>query len=177
MADIRFRFAAPKARSALHWMLSRESIVEIHAALKACYFADKAHLNKYHRPIFGATYRAMKFGPVPLEIYEMAKGEALWLAELRTDSFPWEIQGHSLRLTGNSEVDRTPLSRSNMEALENGLKRSLSMNFNERTAATHGKDWQAAQLGIMRYEDMIDEGPEKERIVEYLRENGLFMKL
>jgi hypothetical protein len=51
------------------------------------------------------------------------------------------------------------------------------MTFNERTAATHGPDWQAANMGIMRYEDMIEESQTKEETVEYLREAGRFMRL
>jgi len=51
------------------------------------------------------------------------------------------------------------------------------MNFTERTAATHGADWQKADLGIMRYEDMLDDTPEKGAIIEYLQENARFMRL
>lgn len=50
------------------------------------------------------------------------------------------------------------------------------MSFNERTAATHGPDWQAAELGRMRYEDMIDED-KRERLLPYLKENAQYMHL
>jgi hypothetical protein len=181
MSRIRFKFAAEKAKAALHWMV-RESgkergALDLHAALKACYFADKDHLNEHERPIFGATYRAMKFGPVPLEIYEMAKGEALWLAELDADELPWRLNGFKLSLQQNSKPDLSSLAESNFEALKAGFERSLNMSFNERTAATHGPDWQAAQLGLMDYADMIEESPRKKRIVRYLEENGRFMRL
>lgn len=177
MSVIRFKFAPAKARAALHWMVSDHSGIDLHAALKACYFADVDHLNQFHRPIFGATYKAMKFGPVPLEIYEMAKGEALWLAELGVDQLPWRMEGYKLRLSGNEEVDRSPLSVTDQAAFAAGLERSISMDFGERTAATHGRDWQAAQLGTMRYEDMLEDRPEKEEIISYLRENARFLRL
>jgi len=177
MSTIRFRFAPQKARAALHWLVSERPGIDLHAALKACYFADRDHLNAFQRPIFGATYRAMKFGPVPLEIYEMAKGEALWLAELGTDRFPWRLIGYHLGRSGNEMEDRSSLSDSDQEFFANGLRRSLDLNFSNRTAATHGPDWQRAELGYMRYEDMIDDGPDKEAIIEYLRENARFMHL
>jgi hypothetical protein len=177
LEDIRFKFAAQKAYSALHWMLARQKRLDLHAALKACYFADNHNLNKFGRPVFGATYKAMKFGPVPLEIYEMAKGEAIWLAELNVDRFPWEIRGHHLVLTGNSDVDMSSLSQADVESLEYGLRHSLGMTFNERTAATHGRDWQAAHLGTMRYEDMLEDSPRKPDIIEYLQANARFIKL
>jgi Protein of unknown function (DUF4065) len=146
--------------------------VDLHTLLKACYFADKEHLNNYNRPIFGAIYHAMKFGPVPIEIYDMAKGEALWLAELGIERYPWELRGYHVILTDNHEPDIGALSASDMEALEHGFQKSLNMTFNERTAATHGPDWQAANLGFISYEDMIEDKPEKNAIVSYLRENA-----
>lgn len=178
MSIVRFRFSPGKAFAALHWMVSEHPGIDLHAALKACYFADKEHLNEYSRPIFGATYRAMKFGPVPTEIYEMAKGEAIWLAEMSMERFPWELRGYRLaRWSNAAKEDRDVLSDSERECFEAGLRRSLNMSFNERTEATHGYDWQKANLGVMSYEDMIDNGPYKNDVIEYLRENARFMKL
>jgi len=177
MKPIRFRFAPEKARAAIQWMLGERGVIDLHTVLKACYFADKKHLNRYARPIFGATYRAMRFGPVPLEIYEMTRGEAIWLPELGADRYPWELAGFHLRATANSQPDLSVLSESDMEALREGFALSISLSFNERTKATHGPDWQAARLGIMRYEDMIDESQEKEHLVAFLRETGPHMRL
>lgn len=177
MREIRFKFRPEKALTAVHWMVSELPRVDLHTLLKACYFADLTHLNAHGRPIFGATYRAMRFGPVPLEIYEMAKGEAIWLPEIGVESYPWVLDGYRLRLSGNRDVDRAVLSDTDWEAVESGFARSKAMTFDERTAATHGRDWQSAELGIMSYEDMIEDGPGKAAIVEQLRENGRFMRL
>lgn len=174
---IRFKFSPAKARAAIHWMVSKRPGIDLHTLLKACYFADKSHLNEWGRPIFGATYRAMKFGPVPLEIYEMAKGEPLWLAELYAPQFPWQLESFKLSLTGNERPDLNPLSKSDRTALEAGFELSIQMSFNARTAATHGRDWQAADLGIMLYEDMIDDSPEKEERVAHLREVAPHIRL
>ncbi|MGU3494619.1 type II toxin-antitoxin system antitoxin SocA domain-containing protein [Xanthobacteraceae bacterium A53D] len=174
---IRFKFAPDKARAALHWMAHKRPGIDLHAALKTCYFADKSHLNAHGRPIFGATYRAMKFGPVPLEIYEMAKGEPMWLAELGADMFPWQLNGFKLHLHCNEDVDTSSLSDSDIEHLEAAFKTSISLTFNERTAATHGHDWQKAQLGLMAYEDMLEDRPDKAGIVDYLEENARFIRL
>lgn len=177
LKPIRFKFSAEKARSAIHRMIVEKPDIDLHALLKACYFADKSHLNKHRRPIFGATYRAMKFGPVPVEIYEMAKGDPIWLAELDANRFPWILDGYKLRLEQNSQPDLDVFSETDLEELNIGFKSSTQMSFNARTEATHGPDWQAAKLGFMRYEDMIDESPEKEQIVAYLREASPIMRL
>lgn len=177
MSDIRFKFAPQKAKAALHLAVSEQANIDLHSILKACYFADKSQLNQNHRPIFGASYRAMKFGPVPLEIYEMAKGEPMWLAEMGLVRFPWELRGFRLALLENEEPDLSPLSDSDEAHFREGLARSVGLNFNERTEATHGPDWQKAELGMMRYEDMIDDSPDKEAIVERLAATSRFMRL
>lgn len=174
---IRFKFAAQKAYAAIHWIASQHNGIDLHATLKSCYFADKSHLNERRRPIFGATYRAMKFGPVPLEIYEMIKGEALWKAELEMEQFPWELSGYKLRCKANIEPDMDSLSDSDMAHLARGVGKSIGMTFTERTDATHGLDWQRAELGLMHYEDMIDDGPDKDAIIAQLKANSRYMRL
>lgn len=177
LKPIRFKFSAAKARSAIQKMVSEVPNIDLHGMMKACYFADKSHLNEYRRPIFGASYRAMKFGPVPVEIYEMAKGDPIWLAELDADRFPWTLDGYRLRIEGNGDADLGVFSETDIAALDEGLKKSVGMTFSARTEATHGRDWQAAHLGFMSYEDMIEDSPTKEETVAYLREAAPFIRL
>jgi uncharacterized phage-associated protein len=178
MRDARYKFSAEKAFAAIHWMVGQSQPLDLHAALKACYFSDKSHLNEHLLPIFGATYKAMKYGPVPLEIYEMMKGEKLWLWEIQRVDTPWIMNGHQLQLDGkNSPADISSLSESEMGHLESGLKKSLSMNFTARTAATHGPDWSAANGGRMRYEDMLEERENKAEILRSMQETARYAKL
>jgi hypothetical protein len=171
---IRFRFSPRKAYQAILWMLSREHgrQLDLHIALKTCYFADRSHLNAYGRPIFGALYKAMPYGPVPLQIYEMLKGEPYWLSELDADRFPWGIGGRGM-ITPDEGLP-TPnygvFSESDMEHLERGYDRASRMTFNERTRETHGPDWRRANLGDMDYADMIEDGPDHDEKVAELRE-------
>lgn len=177
MRTIRFRFSPEKARAAIHWMLCTSAgPLDLHAVLKGCYFADKEHLNKHRRPIFGADYRAMKYCPVPLQIYEMLKAEPLWLSELDAADYPWRLEGRTIALKKNDEPDLDVLSQSDRAAIERGFEKSRGMTFDERTAATHGKDWRAANLGMMRYEDMLDDDTTR-KTTEYLRETAHLMRL
>jgi len=173
---IRFKFSPSKARAAIIWILRQTNRADLHLVLKTCYFADKEHLNNYGRPIFGATYRAMKYGPVPEEIYEMLKGEFIWLPELNVDHYPWKLNGYYVSLTEAVDENFDVMSDTDMDCLGRALIKSSEMTFNERTAATHGPDWQAAELGTMRYEDMIDED-KRERLIPYLRETAQNMRL
>ncbi len=176
---VRFKFAADKAAAAIERIARDHPGIDLHAALKAFYFADKSHLNAERRPIFGAGYRAMKYGPVPLEIYEMMKGESYWLAELGQDRYPWSLNG--FRLYGDRQNDPSfsddVFSESDLVHLKMGLERSRTMTFDHRTAVTHGPDWQAADLGMMRYEDMVEEGPDRQKILAHIAENGGYVRL
>jgi hypothetical protein len=171
---IRFRFNAAKAYQGILWMLLRAAgrRLDLHAVLKACYFADKSHLNEYNRPIFGALYRAMKYGPVPIEIYEILKGEPLWLSEIGIDEVPWEVRGGGIVLP--VAVPPTPnlgvFSESDLHHLEEGFERASRMTFNQRTRETHGEDWRRANLGMMDYADMLEEGPGRTERIEEMRE-------
>jgi hypothetical protein len=174
---IRFRFSPAKARAAIQWMLKRASPLDLHIVLRTCYFADRNHINYHNRPVFGATYRALNFGPFPVKIHEMAKSDPLWLAELEADQFPWILQGYHLHPTADEPAHFGCLSQSDIDALEHGFELARSMTFTSRTAATHGHDWQVANLGIMRYEDMIDDFEGKGERVANLRDIGSRMKI
>ena len=174
---IRFQFSAQKALTAVQWMLQKREKLDLHTIAKAAYFADKAHLNQYGRPIFGATYKAMKYGPVPLEIYEMLKGEALHLFEIDRETYPWRLDGYWVSRTTDDAPDLDELSRSDLRCLEDGFRKSIGMNFNERTAATHGRDWQVANMGLMDYADMLDDGPEARERAADLRIMGRHLAL
>ena len=170
---IHFTFVPMKAVEAVTWMLSQKDDLDIHTILKAAYFADKTALNTQGRPVFGATYRAMNYGPVPLEIYEMLKCEPMWLAEIGRDVFPWNRQGYRMKLATNDPVTLDSLNEADREALERGFEQSSRLSFNERTRATHGPDWTNAYPGVMAYEDMIDHDlPDRDVLLLELKRLG-----
>lgn len=176
MEHVRFKFAPKKALTAIHWMLKQRGSIDLHTILKACYFADKDHLNQHWRPIFGARYKAMRYGPVPLEVYEMLKGEPYWLAELGLEEYPWELKGYYVQLRPNKDnlyLEERELSDTDVDAIREGFDRSRNMTFNARTQATHGYDWQVAQLGYMHYEDMLKDNSDRDEIVKHLEDAAL----
>lgn len=158
-------------------MVSQGAPVDLHEALKACYFADKSHLNEHFQPIWGATYRAMKYGPVPLEIYEMMKGEGLWLWEVQREDLPWRLVGYRLSARNNDQPAMDAFSESELDHLQKGFEESRRMTFTARTAATHGHDWQVANGGIMRYEDMIESRPDRDSVIQYIKDSAPHLRL
>lgn len=119
----------------------------------------------------------MKYGPVPVEIYDMLKADAYYLAELEADAYPWTLAGYRLTLASNDQPDLDQLSETDMEALRHGFDLSAGMTFSSRTAATHGRDWQRANLGVMQYEDMLEDTSDKDERVAELRKIARFAHL
>ncbi len=159
--------------------------LDFHTILKTAYFADKHMLNKHRRPIFGDTYHAMNYGPVPIEIYKMLKCEPYYLSELDLDNYPWERKGYRINLTdpcrdpGRLDEILNPdsIAEYDMEILTKEFERSRGMSFDRRTEETHQIDW---IRGIERpdsriaYEDMIDEDhPDREELIEDLTSIGV----
>lgn len=176
---IRFRFNPRKAMQAIGWMLSETGApLDFHTILKAVYFSDKEMLKTHGRPIFGAGYRAMNYGPVPLEVYEMLKCEPYWLSELGNDEYPWQRTGFRVaRDPGrNAAPDTDDISEIELECLMRNFQKCRQMTFDQRTRETHGMDWVEGtrrDRGRMAYEDMIDPDlPGREELIEDLEAMG-----
>lgn len=173
---IKFRFNPRKAMQAVGWMLGAAGKpVDFHTILKAIYFADKQALNEHGRPIFGATYRAMNYGPVPLEVYEMLKCDPIWLSEMQEESYPWERQGYMVTASHEiGEMDNIALAE--RDILSAAFAKSSGMTFTERTRETHGLDWiegTRRQDERMAYEDMIEESrQDRSELIEDLTAMG-----
>lgn len=176
---IQFRFNPRKALQAVEWMLATATeAVDFHTLLKAVYFSDKRMLNEHGRPIFGVTYRAMNYGPVPLEIYEMLKCEPYWLTELALEEYPWMRKGFKIELIQklNCPPETDDLAKAEMEFLREAFEQSRKMTFTQRTRETHGMDWVEGtrRLGErIAYEDMIAaERPYRTELIEELEAMG-----
>ena len=87
------------------------------------------------------------------------------------------MNGYQLQAIANDVPDMGSFSQSEREHFARGFDTSINMNFTARTAATHGRDWRAANGGIMRYEDMIDDGPNRDEIIRTIQETSAHIKL
>lgn len=189
-----FRFRPVKAIEAVSWMLQAAKSdpkdptrqLDFHTILKTCYFADKRALNGLGRPIFGAKYVAMQYGPVPVEIYEMLKCEPMWLSEMiedGVDDYPWERERYHVFLKDgqNGPGECENIARADMPLIEEEFFNCRKMTFTQRTHETHGIDWVMGfeRPGkVMDYEDMILEtNPDRDKLIEDLREIGPYLAL
>jgi uncharacterized phage-associated protein len=81
---------------------------------KLLYFADKAHLLEYGRPIIGDTYYKLKDGPIPTKGLDMLRGR-IGPANQALVHEAFQVQG--LHVIPRREPDMSVFSRSDVKIL------------------------------------------------------------
>jgi uncharacterized phage-associated protein len=145
--------------------------------VKTLFLADKAHLNKFGRPITFDTYFAMKHGPVPSISYDILKLDARIRREYGSE-FPWSrvAKGQKIYsyLDPARDADEDILSPSDIEALTEAFGVVKALGFSQIRRLTHEDPayvdaWEADGPENSRYKmsyGMLFETPNMERAKE-----------
>ncbi|MBI2001813.1 MAG: SocA family protein [candidate division NC10 bacterium] len=167
-----FTFDASKAIQAILYAANRlKQPANIYWVLKSLYFADKHHLHRYGRFIFGDRYVAMRHGPVPSGAYDLckiARGESplLQCPEVRS----------AFSMDGNhviAFVDANPdvFSGSDLECLDEGIRECRDLSFGELKSKSHDGAWQNSdENDVMTIESIAGLAPDKDVLLEYLQD-------
>lgn len=136
--------------------------------LKALFFADRSHLNKYRRPVTFDQYHALPDGPVPSLSYDVLK-EALHAFEaVGIDEPMWKTEPageRAMRYFGATrDGSEDVLSESDVEELDAAQDLVRQLGFGGVWTKTHDdpayiKAWDQRGQGKrfpMRYEDLLD---------------------
>ena len=113
--------------------------------LKACFLADRSHLNRFGRPITFDNYSAMKDGPVASRLYGVLKHETTSLSAIGLRRPAWQRQA-APQISERAFVFSRPsrkydadiLSESDIEALSEALTVVASLSFSQIRKLTHG---------------------------------------
>jgi uncharacterized phage-associated protein len=113
-------------------------VVDTYKALKIVFFADKRHLERYGRLIFGDTYIAMDHGPVPSGAYDVVKyvrGTAVWCK-------PHPLAKKALQAKGMNiipliEADLDVFSDSDLMCLDEAIEECRHLAFKELRKKSH----------------------------------------
>jgi len=118
--------------------------------LKAIYVADKEHLSRYGRQIFGDRYIAMRQGPVPSLAYDIVKS----MREGATDYFfPDPRPNTALQIVPDNKTvkpisgrvaDMNVLSESEIQCLDYGFNIVKDLTFEQLKQLTHDSAYVAA---------------------------------
>jgi len=111
--------------------------------LKVQYFADRRHLERHGRSIYGETHVAMPRGPVPRAAYNASR--ALAEGELICE-FPMDAVRAALRRDGDAlvalrDADTNVLGTDERESLDWAIRYVADMSFDDLQTASHDSAW------------------------------------
>ena len=139
-----FRFDPITAVEVILYISTRVAEPTFYRISKIIYFADRAHLEKYGRLIYGDSYVAMKHGPGPSGIYDILKavrGDSILDSTPFQDAF--EVVGrYTVRPLRDADPDC--FSDSELECLDEAIETYGAKSFRELTELSHDEAWHAA---------------------------------
>jgi uncharacterized phage-associated protein len=122
----------------------REKPITQYNILKTLFLADRAHLNRYGRPVTFDNYMAMKDGPVASFAYDVLKGGVSFPKVFGVEHPPWksrpapEISPRALVFhSPMREPNEDVLSETDVEEIANALTIVLSLSFKQLRLLTH----------------------------------------
>jgi uncharacterized phage-associated protein len=142
-----FNFDAEKATEALIYVARRVRDSDMYVTLKVIYCADKNHLHKYGRFVFGDTHGALTHGPVPLGAYAIVKG-----VRGDEDGLSFEAASAAMQMTGNTitvsrDADSDVFSATDLECLDQAIEEYGRLSFGQLKSRTHDDAYNATSAG------------------------------
>jgi type I restriction enzyme S subunit len=127
--------------------------------LKVQYVADKHHLERHGKTIYGETHVAMPYGPVPQAAYNASR--ALAQGELICE-FPMDAVRSALRRDGDAlvalrDADTELLDENERESLDWAIRLVADLSFDELKTQTHDAAWKkTAPNEPLAWRDIIE---------------------
>jgi uncharacterized phage-associated protein len=158
-APARYAVHTAKALEMILWLAKARPGIDIYHVVKAAYFADKAHLNAYGRPIAGDDYDADTYGPLGRTIYRLLRHDPMEMIALGGNGqLPFRVRDdQKWAVYADRDANLKLLSQSDVAALGEGLSHAADLSFDDLVEQTHADPaYVRAEGGRMRYEDMLD---------------------
>ncbi|MGB8029526.1 MAG: Panacea domain-containing protein [Terracidiphilus sp.] len=139
---------------------------------KLMYFADKAHLNRFGRPISGDTYIRMKLGPVPSMGLNLMRHTTYFenVSELFDELI--EVKGNEVRpLKG---FNREIFSRSDISVMDETISQLGDVHALRLSDLSHDESaWKKADMNRkIDFELLFDETAEGQQMLGLLLEDS-----
>ena len=153
----RYAVNTAKALETILWISNARPDFDIYHIVKAAYFADKAHVRKFGRPIFGENYQADTYGPLGSTVYGLLNGSPLEILALGGNGkLPFTV-GERWIVSAERGANLRLLSDTDVSALSDAVDFVAPLSFGELVDITHDDPaWRNANGGRMMYEDMFD---------------------
>ena len=147
MDESPYSFDPVKAVEAIAYT-TRKAGTDLYETLKLIYLADKLHLQKYGRFMFGDWYCAMEYGPVGSNAYDamkVARGKnQSALAKHAAEVFKVDPVTNKIALVRDPDTDE--LSRSELRCIDEAVGKYGTFGFSGLKNLTHDAAYKATPL-------------------------------
>jgi len=131
MSKISFDFNTRKGVSSLEYILHIIGApYNYMSLLKLAFFADRYHIRNYARPISGDIYYAMKLGPVPSNLKDIIDVQDFFSENIS------KVDRYNVHIKSKTHIDKTQLSKSDIEAIEFAVENFATIGFNQFNIAS-----------------------------------------
>jgi uncharacterized phage-associated protein len=146
-----FRFDLTKAIETILYLVEKLPIADFPHIFKTIYFADETHLVQWGCFICGDSYIAMKYGPVPNNIFNLlkaAKGDNVVLAILDKGIVAQVMSAFTVQddyvVKALRKVDLGWLSESEVKCLDSAINQYGTLSVDELSRLSHEAPWENA---------------------------------
>mgnify|MGYP000866520920 CR=1 FL=1 len=163
----KFSFKYDKALNALLYVT--KNVHNLYNVVKVFYFADKLHLSKYGRFIFGDTYIAMEKGPVPSKIYDMIKSVRENRLDFQSAKLKKAIKVEKNDIYAIADPDFDYLSKSDLECLDEAVAKYGFADHRIIYKESHDSAYNSTELNSeIMVEKIIGTLNNKEAVKDYI---------
>lgn len=170
---VNIKFNSEKALEAILYVASKAPIPDIYHVIKALYFADLKHLDRYGRLITGDKYIAMRYGPVAsgaLDIVNLAKGKQAFLpAGISIDTILNSVDVVGKNINAIRQYRESAFSESDIECLDEAISEIGGLDFDTICQKSHGSAWESAdENGEISFSELAKESDPSGLLLKYL---------
>lgn len=146
---MQFTFEPEKALEALLYAAKHTPDHDLYKTLKVLYVADKLHLSRYGRFIYGETYARLPLGPVPQSAYDVVRSvtEPWRRTKFGREKVLEALDRKGTTLIPKREPDVLELSKSDVECLDEAIAELRDLGINRIKEKTHDSAWEATASG------------------------------
>ncbi len=129
------------------YVLDSTGGVDFYHAFKILYFAEMKHLAKWGSSIVPDDFCALKYGPVPTQLYDAVKElihPRITLSKKLSEVVQFAGEDAPNILLAKRPADMKVLSKSEIEALDQSIEENKSLTFGQLMRKSHDMAWDEA---------------------------------
>ena len=144
-------FNSKKLAELVLYILGKTGGVDFYHTFKILYFAEMKHLAKWGSGIVPDEFCALKYGPVPTNLYNAVKElnhPKMTLSEELSEVIQLAGEDAPNVLLPKRDANMRYISRSEMDALNQSIEENKTLTFGQLMRKSHDQAWDEANRRI-----------------------------